>query len=62
MMLAGIDPGWLWMIGGVLAVAAEILVPGVFIIWFGIAAVLTTFTLIAALLRFRRHDRLTRSR
>jgi len=47
MMLTGIDPGWLWMIGGVLAVAAEIPVPGVFIIWFGIAAVLTgLFTLL----------------
>lgn len=40
-LLEGIDPGWLWTIGGVLLLAAEILVPGVFLVWIGIAAVVT---------------------
>lgn len=40
-MLDGIEPGWLWMIGGVVLLTAEILVPGVFLVWIGIAAVVT---------------------
>ena len=40
-MLDNLEPGWLWMIGGVLLLAAEILVPGVFLVWVGIAAVVT---------------------
>jgi len=40
-MFDDIDPGWLWMIGGVLLLAAETLVPGVFLVWIGIAAVVT---------------------
>ncbi len=40
-MLEGLDPGWLWMIGGVLLLIAEIIVPGVFLIWIGIAALVT---------------------
>jgi membrane protein implicated in regulation of membrane protease activity len=40
-MLDGIESGWLWMIGGVVLLAAEILVPGVFLVWIGIAAVVT---------------------
>ena len=40
-MLDGIEPGWLWMIGGVVLLAAEILVPGVFLVWIGIAAIVT---------------------
>jgi len=39
--LDGIDAGWLWMIGGVLLLAAEILAPGVFLVWIGIAAIVT---------------------
>ena len=39
--LDGIDAGWLWMIGGVLLLIAEIIVPGVFLVWLGIAAVVT---------------------
>ena len=39
--LEGIDSGWLWMIGGILLLAAEILAPGVFLVWIGIAAVVT---------------------
>jgi inner membrane protein len=40
-MPENIEPGWLWTIGGVLLLALEILVPGVFLIWIGIAAVVT---------------------
>jgi hypothetical protein len=40
-MFDDIEPGWLWMIGGVLLLAAEILLPGVFLVWIGIAAVVT---------------------
>ena len=39
--LDGIDPGWLWMIGGVLLLIAEIIVPGVFLVWIGTAAIVT---------------------
>jgi inner membrane protein len=40
-MFDGIESGWLWMIGGVLLLATEILVPGVFLVWIGIAALVT---------------------
>ncbi len=40
-MFEDIDPGWLWMIGGVLMLAAEIVAPGVFLVWIGIAAIVT---------------------
>lgn len=40
-MLDDFAPGWLWMIGGVLLLAAEILLPGVFMVWIGIAAIVT---------------------
>jgi inner membrane protein len=40
-MFDDIDPGWLWTIGGVLLLATEILVPGVFLVWIGIAAIVT---------------------
>ena len=39
--LDGIDPGWLWMIGGVLLLIAEFIVPGVFLVWIGTAAIVT---------------------
>ena len=40
-MLGDIEPGWLWMIAGVLLLATEMLVPGVFLVWIGVAAVFT---------------------
>ena len=40
-MFDDIEPGWLWMIGGVLPLAAEIMLPGVFLVWIGIAAIVT---------------------
>lgn len=39
--LEGIDSGWLWMIGGVILLIAEIMAPGVFLVWIGIAAIVT---------------------
>lgn len=39
-MLDSVDPAWLWLIGGVLLIAAEIVVPGVFLVWIGIAAII----------------------
>lgn len=38
-MLEDLEPGWLWMIGGVLLLAAEILAPGFFLIFIGAAAI-----------------------
>ncbi len=39
--LFGLDDHWLWMIFGAMLGIAEMLVPGVFLIWIGAAAVLT---------------------
>lgn len=39
--LEGIEPAWLWMIGGVVLLIAEIMAPGVFLVWIGIAAIVT---------------------
>jgi membrane protein implicated in regulation of membrane protease activity len=33
--------GWVWLIGGLALAAAEMLVPGVFLIWLGAAALIT---------------------
>jgi hypothetical protein len=40
-VLDGAEPGWLWLIGGVLLLAAELLVPGIFLIFIGGAAIAT---------------------
>ncbi|HET9459060.1 MAG TPA: NfeD family protein [Sphingomicrobium sp.] len=40
-MFDDIEPGWLWMIGGVILLTAEIMLPGVFLVWIGIAAIVT---------------------
>lgn len=40
-MFEGMEPGWLWLIGGVLLLAAEIVAPGFFLVWIGAAAVIT---------------------
>jgi len=46
-MLDGIEPGWLWAIGGVLLLIAELLAPGFFLLFIGAAAVATgVFTLL----------------
>ena len=36
-----LEPHWLWLIGGLLLAIAEMLVPGVFLIWIGVAALVT---------------------
>ena len=40
-MLDDLEPGWLWLIGGVLLLMAEILAPGFFLIFIGAAAIAT---------------------
>lgn len=40
-MFDNLEPGWLWMIGGVLLLIAEIIAPGFFLIFIGAAAVAT---------------------
>jgi membrane protein implicated in regulation of membrane protease activity len=45
--LEGLEPGWLWMIGGVLLLIAEILAPGFFLVFIGAAAIAAgVFTLL----------------
>ena len=41
MNLDGIDPGWLWAIGGVLLLIAEVIAPGFFLVFIGAAAIAT---------------------
>ena len=38
-MPTDIEPGWLWMIGGVLLLIAEVIAPGFFLVFIGVAAV-----------------------
>ena len=40
-MLEGIHPGWLWAIGGVLLLIAEVIAPGFFLVFVGAAAIAT---------------------
>ena len=45
-----LDPGWLWMIGGVILLIAEIIAPGFFLIFIGAAAIAAgLFTLLFGL-------------
>jgi len=37
--LENLEPGWLWMIGGVLLLIAEIIAPGFFLVFIGAAAI-----------------------
>jgi membrane protein implicated in regulation of membrane protease activity len=41
MMFGDLEPGWIWAIGGVLLLIAEILAPGFFLFFVGIAAIAT---------------------
>jgi len=46
-MFDNLEPGWIWAIAGILLLTAEIIAPGFFLIFIGIAAVLTgLFTLL----------------
>ncbi|HXH52927.1 MAG TPA: NfeD family protein [Sphingomicrobium sp.] len=40
-MPADLEPGWLWMIGGVLLLITEIVAPGFFLVFIGAAALAT---------------------
>ena len=40
-MLDTIDPGWLWAIGGILLLIAEVIAPGFFLVFIGAAAIAT---------------------
>lgn len=45
-----IEPGWLWLIGGVLLLIAEVIAPGFFLVFIGAAAIATgLFTLLFGL-------------
>ena len=49
-MLDNIDPGWLWLIGGVLLLIAEVIAPGFFMLFVGAAAIATgLFTILFGL-------------
>lgn len=49
-MIAGVDPAWLWLIGGVVLLIAEVIAPGFFLVFIGAAAIATgLFTLLFGL-------------
>ena len=39
--MSGIEPGWLWLIGGVVLLIAEVIAPGFSLIFIGAAAIAT---------------------
>ena len=45
--MAGIASSWLWLTAGILLLAAEAAMPGVFLFWIGLAAVATGLVLFA---------------
>jgi len=46
-MIDNLEPGWLWMIGGILLLIAEVIAPGFFLVFIGVAALATgAFTLL----------------
>ena len=46
-MFEGVEPGWMWAIGGVVLLIAELLAPGFFLLFVGAAAIATgVFTLL----------------
>ncbi|MEO5972347.1 MAG: NfeD family protein, partial [Sphingomicrobium sp.] len=50
LMMGDLEPGWLWAIGGVLLLIAEVIAPGFFLLFVGAAAVATgAFTLLFGL-------------
>ncbi len=49
-MIEGLNPGWMWAIGGVLLLIAEVIAPGFFLMFVGAAALATgLFTLLFGL-------------
>ncbi|MBE7219648.1 MAG: NfeD family protein [Caulobacteraceae bacterium] len=45
MTLSGLDPAWTWAVAGLALAVAEALIPGLFLIWFGLAALVTAMIL-----------------
>ena len=46
-MIEGLEPGWIWAIGGIVLLIAEIVAPGFFLVFVGAAAIATgLFTLL----------------
>lgn len=41
MDLGGIDPHWLWLVAGLVLLTGELLAPGVYLLWLGLAALVT---------------------
>lgn len=39
--MSGLEPGWIWLIGGTLLLIAELLAPGFFLLFIGGAAIVT---------------------
>ncbi|MCE4223238.1 NfeD family protein [Methylobacterium sp. C25] len=39
--LAAIDPAWGWILAGLLLMGGELLIPGIFLVWLGLAAFVT---------------------
>lgn len=39
--LQDIDPAWIWILAGFLLMGGELLLPGVFLVWLGLAAFVT---------------------
>ena len=49
-MIDGLDPGWVWLIGGVLLLIMEVIAPGFFLVFIGAAAIAAgLFTLLFGL-------------
>ena len=49
-MIDNLQPGWVWMIGGILLLIAEVIAPGFFLVFVGAAALATgAFTLLFGL-------------
>ena len=42
-MIDGLEPGWIWAIGGLLLLICEIVAPGFFLVFIGAAAIATAF-------------------
>lgn len=41
MDLGGIDPHWLWLVAGLVLLTGELLAPGLYLMWLGLAALVT---------------------
>ncbi len=46
-MMFGLSDGWLWAIGGLVLLVAEVIAPGFFLIFVGAAAIVTGFATLA---------------